>query len=125
MAAVAIHVRRLSVRIPPVVPLKTVPTGLRKALAATAVTASASLLLADPASASWIAPETGGSPNADAIHSLYMILLVTGLIVFFAVEGPPDLHALEVSRQAAATRPSRSTATPSSRSASRPALRAS
>ncbi|MFT4035034.1 MAG: cytochrome c oxidase subunit II [Patulibacter sp.] len=68
-------------------PLKTLPAGLRKALAAAAVTASASLLLADSASASWIAPETGGSPNADAIHSLYMVLLVTGLITFFAVEG--------------------------------------
>lgn len=68
-------------------PLKTLPAGLRKALAATAVTASASLILADSASAGWITPETGGSPNADAIHSLYMILLVTGLIVFFAVEG--------------------------------------
>ncbi|MBO9531974.1 MAG: cytochrome c oxidase subunit II [Solirubrobacteraceae bacterium] len=68
-------------------PLKTLPTGLRKAFAAAAVTVSATLLLADSASASWIAPETGGSPNADSIHSLYMILLVTGLIVFFAVEG--------------------------------------
>jgi len=83
----AIHVRRLSVRIPPVVPLKTLPSVLRKALAATALTASATLLFADAASASWIAPETGGSPNADSIHSLYMILLTTGLIVFFAVEG--------------------------------------
>lgn len=82
-----IHVRRLSVRIPPVVPLTTVPAGVRKAVLAVATTASASLLLADTASASWIAPETGGSPNADAIHSLYMVLLVTGLIVFFAVEG--------------------------------------
>lgn len=85
--APTIHVRRLSVRIPPVVPLTSVPAGVRKGLLAVAATASASLLLADPASASWIAPETGGSPNADAIHSLYMILLVTGLIVFFAVEG--------------------------------------
>lgn len=68
-------------------PLNTVPAGVRKALAVAATTATASLLLADPASASWIAPETGGSPNADAIHSLYLILLVTGLIVFFAVEG--------------------------------------
>ncbi|MEH3054857.1 MAG: cytochrome c oxidase subunit II [Patulibacter minatonensis] len=68
-------------------PLKTLPAGLRKAIAASAVTATATLLLADSASASWIAPETGGSPNADAIHSLYMILLVAGLITFFAVEG--------------------------------------
>lgn len=54
---------------------------------ASAVAGSASLVLADVASASWIAPETGGSPNADAIHSLYLVLLVTGLIVFVAVEG--------------------------------------
>jgi cytochrome c oxidase subunit 2 len=82
-----IHVRRLSVRILPVVPLTPVPAGVRKAVVAAAATASASLLFADTASASWIAPEMGGSPNADAIHSLYMILLITGLIVFFAVEG--------------------------------------
>jgi cytochrome c oxidase subunit 2 len=51
------------------------------------VAASASLFLAGSASANWISPETGGSPNADAIHSLYMILLITGLVVFFLVEG--------------------------------------
>lgn len=49
--------------------------------------ASASLFLAGPASANWISPEAGGSPNADAVHSLYMILLITGLVVFFLVEG--------------------------------------
>ena len=52
-----------------------------------AAAASASLFFVESASANWIAPERGGSPNADAIHSLYVILLVTGLIVFFAVEG--------------------------------------
>lgn len=68
-------------------PLQTHFARLRKAFAASAVAGSASLVLADAASASWIAPETGGSPNADAIHSLYLVLLVTGLIVFVAVEG--------------------------------------
>src|SRR3954464_4595783 len=34
-----------------------------------------------------IAPETGGSPNADNIHSLYLIVLVIALIVLVGVEG--------------------------------------
>src|SRR3954453_21368351 len=34
-----------------------------------------------------IAPETGGSPNADNIHTLYVIVLVIALIVLIGVEG--------------------------------------
>ncbi|MBJ7470181.1 MAG: cytochrome c oxidase subunit II [Solirubrobacteraceae bacterium] len=60
---------------------------LRQGLIPLAAAATATLLFAEPAAADWISPERGGSPNADAIHSLYMILLVVGLIVFFAVEG--------------------------------------
>ncbi|MDO9352767.1 MAG: cytochrome c oxidase subunit II [Solirubrobacteraceae bacterium] len=68
-------------------PRKSLVVRLQKAFAPLAAAASASLFLAESASANWIAPEHGGSPNADAVHSLYVILLVVGLIVFFAVEG--------------------------------------
>jgi cytochrome c oxidase subunit II len=34
-----------------------------------------------------IAPESGGSPNANHIHSLYVITLVIAIVVFIAVEG--------------------------------------
>jgi cytochrome c oxidase subunit II len=34
-----------------------------------------------------IAPETGGSPNADNIHTLYVIVLIVALIVLLGVEG--------------------------------------
>jgi cytochrome c oxidase subunit 2 len=47
----------------------------------------ASLFVAPSAMAGFISPEHGGSPNADRIHSLYMITLVVGIIVFVAVEG--------------------------------------
>lgn len=52
-----------------------------------AIAASAPLFFAETASANWYSPEAGGSPNADAIHSLYMVLFVTGVIIFFLVEG--------------------------------------
>src|SRR4051812_27397146 len=47
----------------------------------------ASLVVAPAAMAGFISPERGGSPNADRIHSLYMITLVVGIIVFVGVEG--------------------------------------
>src|SRR3954449_12747184 len=34
-----------------------------------------------------IAPESGGSPNADNIHTLYVIVLIIALIVLIGVEG--------------------------------------
>lgn len=68
-------------------PAKSSVGRLRRGLSPLAAAATATLLFAETASANWIAPETGGSPNADAIHSLYVILLVVGLIVFFFTEG--------------------------------------
>ena len=60
----------------------------RAGLAATALIAFAAPLLAAPAAlASILGPESGGSPNADAIHSLYTIIFVMAIIVFIAVEG--------------------------------------
>jgi cytochrome c oxidase subunit 2 len=47
------------------------------------------LLVAAPsASAGVIAPEhAGGSPNADKIHTLYLVAFILGLIIFALVEG--------------------------------------
>jgi cytochrome c oxidase subunit 2 len=58
----------------------------RPALAAgTAVLAS--LVLAPAALANFITPKSGGSPNADAIASLYKIVLYIAAFVFVVVEG--------------------------------------
>jgi cytochrome c oxidase subunit 2 len=54
------------------------------ALLSAAVT---SLLITQSAFAGLIAPEHGGSPNADRIHTLYMIVFVVGVVVFLGVEG--------------------------------------
>ena len=46
-----------------------------------------SLVLAPSAFANFITPKTGGSPNADQIHSLYLISLYIAAVVFVIVEG--------------------------------------
>jgi cytochrome c oxidase subunit II len=46
-----------------------------------------SLALAPSAFANFITPKSGGSPNADQIHSLYMIILYIAAVVFVLVEG--------------------------------------
>jgi cytochrome c oxidase subunit II len=45
-----------------------------------------SLALAPDALAGFITPESGGSPNANQIHSLYMIVLYIAAVVFVIVE---------------------------------------
>jgi cytochrome c oxidase subunit 2 len=45
------------------------------------------LVLAPPASAGWFLPESGGSPNADAIRTLYILIALIGLVIFIGVEG--------------------------------------
>jgi cytochrome c oxidase subunit 2 len=47
----------------------------------------ASLVLAPVALANFITPKSGGSPNADAIASLYKIVLYIAAFVFVVVEG--------------------------------------
>jgi cytochrome c oxidase subunit II len=47
----------------------------------------ASLVLAPDALANFIFPKSGGSPNANAISSLYRITLYIALVVFLIVEG--------------------------------------
>ena len=44
-------------------------------------------MLAPSAFANFITPKTGGSPNADQIHSLYLIILYIAAVVFVIVEG--------------------------------------
>jgi cytochrome c oxidase subunit II len=46
-----------------------------------------SLVLAPDALAGFITPKSGGSPNANEIHSLYMIVLYLAAFVFVLVEG--------------------------------------
>ncbi len=44
-------------------------------------------MLAPSALANFITPKSGGSPNADQIHSLYLIILYIAAVVFVLVEG--------------------------------------
>jgi cytochrome c oxidase subunit II len=45
------------------------------------------LLAAPQAHAGLLFPEHGGSPNADSIHTLYIMIFVLALIIFIGVEG--------------------------------------
>ena len=45
------------------------------------------LLLATGASADVLTPQSGGSPNADSIDTLYKIVLAVAIVVFVGVEG--------------------------------------
>jgi len=45
------------------------------------------LLIAPTAMADMFTPESGGSPNADKIDSLYKIILYVGIVIFIVVEG--------------------------------------
>jgi len=45
------------------------------------------LALAPIASADWLTPESGGSPNANDIDTLYKIVLAIGAVIFVLVEG--------------------------------------
>ena len=65
------------------------PLAKRRNAFVVAVAGAVALLLvfAPLASASFIAPEDGGSPNADRIHTLYVIVLIVGAVIFVLVEG--------------------------------------
>jgi cytochrome c oxidase subunit 2 len=45
------------------------------------------LVLAPTASAGWFLPESAGSPNADGIRTLYILIALLGLVIFIGVEG--------------------------------------
>ena len=65
-----------------------VPTSaLRVAGPAFAAAVAGSLLFAAGASADIFTPDSGGSPNADRIDSLYKLILGMAIVVFIAVEG--------------------------------------
>ena len=59
---------------------------LRVAPAVTAV-AAGTLVFAPSAFANFILPKSGGSPNANSIHTLYFIVLIVAAVVFVGVEG--------------------------------------
>ncbi len=44
-------------------------------------------MLAPTASAGWFLPESAGSPNADGIRTLYILIALIGLVIFIGVEG--------------------------------------
>ena len=60
---------------------------LRVLAAAMPVVVLGALLLAPTASAGWFLPESGGSPNADGIRTLYILIAIIGLVIFVGVEG--------------------------------------
>jgi cytochrome c oxidase subunit II len=45
------------------------------------------LVLAPAASAGWFLPDSDGSPNADGIRTLYILIALIGLVIFIGVEG--------------------------------------
>jgi cytochrome c oxidase subunit 2 len=55
--------------------------------AALPVVVLGALMLAPTASAGWFVPESGGSPNADSIRTLYILIALIGLVIFVGVEG--------------------------------------
>jgi cytochrome c oxidase subunit 2 len=64
------------------------PNRSRRSLALAALAGTAlALIAASPAFADWLTPESGGSPNADKIDTLYKTILVVAVVVFVLVEG--------------------------------------
>src|SRR3954470_15722522 len=61
--------------------------GARTVALAALLTLVALLTFAGSAFADAITPESGGSPNADDIDSLYKVILVLATIIFIGVEG--------------------------------------
>lgn len=59
----------------------------RRLVAALLLATIASLVFASGAFAGFLTPESGGSPNADQIDSLYKIILYIAIAVFVVVEG--------------------------------------
>jgi cytochrome c oxidase subunit 2 len=60
---------------------------LRRVGAALAALLLGALVLAPAASAGWFLPQSDGSPNADAIRTLYILIAIIGLVIFLGVEG--------------------------------------
>ena len=60
---------------------------LRRLLTALAAALLAALIVTPDAFAGFITPKSGGSPNANQISTLYMLLLYVAAVVFVIVEG--------------------------------------
>jgi cytochrome c oxidase subunit II len=60
---------------------------LRALAAALPVVVLGALLLPAAASAGWFLPQSDGSPNADGIRTLYILIALIGLVIFIGVEG--------------------------------------
>jgi cytochrome c oxidase subunit 2 len=59
----------------------------RRLLRALPIAVAATLLAAPQAHAGLLFPESGGSPNADSIHTLYVMVFILALFIFAGVEG--------------------------------------
>lgn len=68
-------------------PLPTHRRRLRRLVTALPAVLLAAAVAATPASAGILFPESGGSPNADDIKELYVLIFALALVVFVAVEG--------------------------------------
>jgi cytochrome c oxidase subunit 2 len=73
--------------IPRALPAVRPPHPRRLALLALAAGVVLALCAAPTAMADMFTPESGGSPNADSIDSLYKIILYVGVVIFILVEG--------------------------------------
>ena len=60
---------------------------LRALAAAVPAALLGALVLAPTASAGWFLPPSDGSPNAEAIRTLYILIAVVALVIFILVEG--------------------------------------
>ena len=63
------------------------PEGRTRLLLAAALALAITLLAAPAAHAGLLFPESGGSPNADSIKTLYVMVFVLALFIFAGVEG--------------------------------------
>jgi cytochrome c oxidase subunit 2 len=63
------------------------PRKRRSLLLAIPIALGGALLAAPAAHAGLLFPESGGSPNADSIHTLYIMIFILALIIFIGVEG--------------------------------------
>jgi cytochrome c oxidase subunit II len=59
----------------------------RRLLVAVPAAVAGALLAAPKAHAGLFFPESGGSPNADSIHTLYVMVFILALFIFVGVEG--------------------------------------
>ena len=60
---------------------------LRALAAALPAALLGALVLAPTASAGWFLPESDGSPNAEGIRTLYILIALVALVIFILVEG--------------------------------------